>query len=72
MAWGGLMGIGLMMFASVLMTVLMFMSFMTKRNRKNKIGKVIVLSIIFGFISFAFIYFVNETIMQIPKIIYHK
>ncbi len=64
MAWGGLMGIGLMMFASVLMTVLMFMSIILKRNRKVKIVKILVLSAAFGLISFGFLYLINTLLMQ--------
>ena len=58
------MGIGLMMFASVLMTVLMFMSIILKRNRKVKIVKILVLSAAFGLISFGFLYLINTLLMQ--------
>lgn len=62
------MNIGTMIFGSVLMAVLMFMSIITKCNRKSKSGIVLVLSILFGFIGFGIIIFISDMVMQIPEI----
>lgn len=66
------MDIGILALSSVLMAILMFMSIISKRDRKSKFRKALVVSILFGFISFGVMYFISNMLMQIPKIIYHK
>lgn len=59
------MDIGLIAFASFLMAVLMCFDMLTKRNRKSHFGKLLILSTIFGLITFGFIYMINYLLMQI-------